>query len=154
MKEAPRSAGGHIPFPDHRTLAEVYAPCSVCDQVRTSPCRFSLCPKAAGGGQAVADPRPVALLRWTEDGELQLGMFGDGIRMLVIDEQVPHDRVYEVTHREQLHALDALIPPGTEVGHAGDERHEALVARMTALFNGKPHLRAVSGGADQGGSAA
>lgn len=98
--------------------------------------------------------RPVALLRWTEDGELQLGMFGDGIRMLVIDERVPHDRVYEVTHREQLHALDALIPPGTEVGHADDERHEALVARMTALFNGKPHLRVVSGGADPGGSLA
>lgn len=99
----------------------------------------------------MADPRPVAVLRWTEDGELQLGIFGDGCRMLVIDERCPHDRVYEVTHREPLNALASLVPPDAEIGHRDDDRQEALVARMTALFDGKPHLQAVPG---SGGSAA
>ena len=91
----------------------------------------------------MADCRPVAVLRWTEEGELQLGIFGDSCRMLVVDERCQHDRVFEVTHREPLKALDALIPPGTEVGHAADDRHEALVAKMTALFEGRPHLTVV-----------
>jgi hypothetical protein len=92
------------------------------------------------------DPRPVAMLRWTEDGELQLGMFGDGVRMLVIDERCPDDRIYEVTHREPLSSLDLLVPPGSEIGHRNDDRHAALVERMTALFEGRPHLAIVPSG--------
>lgn len=143
-----------MPFDGHRNCAGEVR-CAECKQLRKQGCRHALCPLAqvAGGGQVVADQRPVAILRWTEEGELQLGMFGDGIRMLVVDERAPHDRVYEVTHREPLKALDALIPPGTEIGHAADERHDALVARMTALFEGKPHLQVIASNPGQGSSA-
>lgn len=145
----PLPALGHMPFHGHRTAAAVAERwCAECKQLRAAPCRYSLCALAEPDAAHVADHRPVAVLRWSEDGDLQLGMFGAGCRMLVVDERCPHDRIYEVTQRAPLEAIDAIIPPGSEIGHAGDERHTALVERMTALFEGRPHLVAVpSGGA-------
>lgn len=93
----------------------------------------------------MADDRPVALIRFDEMGEMQLGIFGQGVRLVVIDERAPHDRVYEVTHREPLKALNRLVSPDEPIGHANEARHEAMVARMTALFAGKPHLQVVGG---------
>jgi hypothetical protein len=144
----PLAASGHMPFHGHRTCAEPDKRwCAECKQLRAEPCRYSLCAlaKALGGGH-VADLRPVAVVRWTDDGEMQLGIFGDGVRMLVIDERSPHDRLFEITHREPLRALDALVPAGSEIGHRDDDRHDAMVERMRSLFEGKPHLTAVPSG--------
>ena len=49
MTDAPRPASGHMPFAGHRTLAEAYAPCTACDQVRSHPCGYGLCPKLTAG---------------------------------------------------------------------------------------------------------
>lgn len=78
---------------------------------------------------------------------MQFGLFGDGCRFLVIDERCPHDRVYEVTHREPLAKLEQMIPVDAEIGHAGDGRQEALVGVVMAAVEGRPHLAvAPSGG--------
>ncbi|MES2138003.1 MAG: hypothetical protein V4502_13220 [Pseudomonadota bacterium] len=93
---------------------------------------------------AAADAaQPVALVRFTTEGEMQLGMFGDGFRFLVIDERCPEDRVYELTAVQPRKVLEVLVPAGTAIGSANDERHDALVARMEALFTGRPHLTVV-----------
>lgn len=144
----PLAARGTMPFAGHKSCAEERW-CRECRQLRHDACAYPLCDLALTGGlkgERVVDDRPVAVVRWTEDGELQLGMFGEGLRMLVVDERATHDRVYEITHREPLKALERLVPSDSEIGSAEDDRHEALVARMTALFEGRPHLTAVRNG--------
>lgn len=91
----------------------------------------------------MTDQRPVCVARFMPDGALQFCIFGEGCRFLIIDEQAPHDRVYEFGHREPLEKLVALVPPDALIGHAGEPRHEALKNIIEAVAAGRPHLRSI-----------
>ncbi|QAY77907.1 hypothetical protein [Sphingosinicella sp. BN140058] len=87
---------------------------------------------------------PIALLRFTADGEMQMCIAGEEpIRFLVVDDRCPNDRVYEVTTRIGAAEFARIVPEDASVGSKADERHEALVARIEAAINGRSHLRSV-----------
>lgn len=87
---------------------------------------------------------PVALVQIARDGSLRLSVFGEApLRLLVVDERCPADRVYEVTERQPQADLDELVPPGAAIGHAADGRHAALLNRIEAAQSGRRHLRSI-----------
>lgn len=64
------------------------------------------------------------------------------VRVFVVDERCPNDRVYELTQRFERAELLGMIGE-SEIGHAGDARHKAVTNRINAAVDGKPHLRSV-----------
>lgn len=76
-------------------------------------------------------------------------VMGANVRMLVIDENVPNDRVYEITSRAHPKVLDELLQETETVGHADDqsaaqERAEQLFKRVASGRAPLPHyLRVV-----------
>ncbi len=54
-------------------------------------------------------------------------VIGANVQLFVVDENVPHDRVYEVTSRQHPKIIDELIPPLAPIGHADDGTREAAV---------------------------
>jgi hypothetical protein len=90
---------------------------------------------------------PVALVRFLPDGELELFAFADEggaeLRMLVVDERCPSDRVYEIVERVPLAGLSALVKPGEPIGSRDDARHAALLAMVEAAREGRTHLEIV-----------
>ena len=89
----------------------------------------------------------IVVLHSDEDGEQSYHVFGDGVRLFVVDERVPNDRVYEVLSRDDPATLRDLIPEGSDIGSSQDERHPAIVHRINALRDGKPFLTLATTGA-------
>lgn len=49
-------------------------------------------------------------------------VFGDNdVRMFVVDENAPNDRVYEILRRHKTDEIVRLIPNGSEIGNMNDE---------------------------------
>ncbi|WLT09619.1 hypothetical protein RAM19_05675 [Bartonella apihabitans] len=49
-------------------------------------------------------------------------VFGDNdVRMFVVDENAPNDRVYEILRRHKREEIVQLIPNGSEVDNMNDE---------------------------------
>lgn len=86
--------------------------------------------------------RPVCVVHISENGDETYSVFG-AARMLIIDERAPHDRIYEISSRMDARELAALIGE-SEIGHAEDERHEAIAACINAAIDGRKHLSIVS----------
>ena len=86
----------------------------------------------------------IVTVHFDERGEISYHVFGDErVRLFIVDERAPHDRVYEYTQRQPATAFRDLIPEGTGIGHSGDDRHEAIKARIEAWQDGVSHLRSV-----------
>ena len=84
------------------------------------------------------------VVRIDERGEYSYHVFGgDSIRLFLIDERCPHDRVYEWLSRDSADEFRQLIPEGSEIGSSQDERHEAVANVITSHQEGRPHLRVV-----------
>jgi len=87
------------------------------------------------------------VVRFDEDGDISYGVFGDErVRLFIIDERAPNDRVYEWLPRRAPSDLVGIIPPDAEIGSSADERHAAIAARILAHDAGLPHLSAVTPG--------
>jgi hypothetical protein len=66
------------------------------------------------------------------------------VKLLVVDERCPGDRVFEVTARLSDAELAALVPPAAPIGGDDDARHVALLAAEAAAIAGRPRLRLAS----------
>lgn len=74
--------------------------------------------------------KAVAVVRFNEEGFATYHLAADeSVRLFVVDERSPHDRVYEITSRCDG-AEVAEILGNDPIGHCGDTRHAALVARI------------------------
>lgn len=83
------------------------------------------------------------IVQFDQNGELSYHVIGDDrVRLFIVDERAPHDRVYEWTQRSPASEFRRLIPEGAEIGHGKDSRHAAIAARIEA--GGKPHLTVIS----------
>lgn len=92
----------------------------------------------------VAGIAGAVIVRFDEDGELSYHVFGDErVRLFIVDERSPHDRVYEMTQRDDPATFREIIPSGETIGHSGDERHEAIARRVEAMMDGRPRLSVV-----------
>ncbi|MFE8106896.1 hypothetical protein [Sphingomonas melonis] len=90
----------------------------------------------------------IVVVHFDEDGEQTYHVFGsEGIRLFIVDERAPNDRVYEVVSREDPATFRDLVPEGAEIGSSQDERHPAIVHRINALRDGKPFLTLATTGA-------
>lgn len=65
-----------------------------------------------------------------------------GVRLLVIDEATPHDRVYQVSRQLEPAEQAALIGKGP-IGSCDDERHAAMAARIEEALGGPKRLTLV-----------
>lgn len=70
---------------------------------------------------------------------------GDEVRVFVVDEGAPDDRVYELLQRHDASIIRELIPDGTVIGNMNDERHAAIENRITADLDGRPRFSLISG---------
>lgn len=92
----------------------------------------------------MTDSKGIVVLRFDEDGEQSYHVFGDaGVRLFIVDERSPNDRVYEVLSRDDPSTFRDLIPEGAEIGSSDDERHVAIVHRVEALRDGRKFLSVV-----------
>jgi hypothetical protein len=62
---------------------------------------------------------------------------GDGVRLFVVDDNCPNDRVFEYTRRDPASVFAELIPDGSEIGSPQDARHEACANRINAALDGR-----------------
>lgn len=92
----------------------------------------------------MAEIEQVVIVRFDEDGEIDYTVIGDDrVRLFIVDERAPHDRVYEYTSSDPVERLREIIPRGSIIGSQHDDRHEAIVARILAAREGRAHLEVV-----------
>jgi hypothetical protein len=92
----------------------------------------------------MGDIEGIVCVHYDEHGEIEFHVFGDErVRLFIVDERAPNDRVYEYTSRTDPAALRMLTPEGVDIGNRNDERHEAIAHRILSRQDGKPHLRSV-----------
>ncbi len=85
------------------------------------------------------------IVKFDKNGDIGYRVFGDeDVRLFIVDERAPNDRVYEWTQRADLATFREIIPSGTEIGSSQDARHPAIEARIKAYEIGEAHLRPVA----------
>jgi hypothetical protein len=90
-------------------------------------------------------PVAIVAVHYDEQGEISFHVFGgDEVRLFIVDERAPNDRVYEWTQREPVAGFRDLVPEGCEIGHSEDDRHAAIAHVVESYVSGKRHLRAIS----------
>jgi hypothetical protein len=95
-------------------------------------------------GEAEKALRSVVIVRFDEDGEIDYHVCGDEtVRVFIVDESAPHDRVYEWLPRCAADEIRAIIPAGCEIGSNQDDRHHAVETTILAHLDGRPRLRVV-----------
>lgn len=83
------------------------------------------------------------IVRFTESGDLEYMVSPDErVRLFIVDERCPHDRVFEWTRRVEPAAIVAMLG-NSPIGSAQDERHEAIAHTINAYVDGKPRLAVV-----------
>lgn len=77
------------------------------------------------------------------DGDIAV-MTDEPCAVYVVNDHVPHDRVYRLTeaHTVSAAAVDAELKDDA-IGHSGDARHAAAENRILSIVDGKPHLKPV-----------
>lgn len=85
----------------------------------------------------------VVIVHFNEDGEMSYHVFGEKVRLFIVDERVPNDRVYEWLSRSEPSQLREMIPAGSDIGNQNDERHEAIKHRVLAAGDGRSYLSVV-----------
>ena len=82
------------------------------------------------------------IVHFDEEGELSYHICGNKVRLFVVDERCPHDRVYEMTSRVSNADIGKILK-NSPIGHSGDERHPAIKARIKAMLDDRSHLSVV-----------
>ncbi|AYJ87629.1 hypothetical protein D3Y57_19020 [Sphingomonas paeninsulae] len=62
---------------------------------------------------------------------------GSGLRLFIVDERAPHDRVYEWLPRNSIAQIEEVMPADSEVGSSADARHPAIANRLHAEWAGE-----------------
>jgi hypothetical protein len=83
------------------------------------------------------------IVRFTETGELDYLVSPDArVRLFIVDERCPNDRVFEWTRRVEPAAIVEMLG-NSEIGHSKDERHPAIAHVIEAYMDGRPRLSVV-----------
>lgn len=92
----------------------------------------------------MTDIRSIVAVHFDEHGEISYHVFGgEEVRLFIVDERAPNDRVYEWLPREDKTCFRKLIPVGTDIGSSHDERHGAIEHVINAVQSSKRHLAVV-----------
>ncbi len=83
------------------------------------------------------------IVHFATDGDMLYFVNGESVRLFIVDERSPHDRVYEWLPRDTQGVIDTIIPADAEIGNNQDDRHAALTHAVLAWIDGKPHLEVV-----------
>lgn len=78
---------------------------------------------------------PTMVVRFDADGEIEYWRTGD-VRLLIIDERAPSDRVYECSAGVVTHAHIAAMVGTDRIWHLGDK--PGANAMVRAALDGKP----------------
>ncbi len=81
------------------------------------------------------------IVHFDSDGELMFYAAGN-VRLFIVDERAPNDRVFEWTDRV-LPSQIASIIGDSPIGSPDDERHAAIEHKVVALVEGRPRLEVV-----------
>ena len=77
-----------------------------------------------------------------ENGVFDVVYATEGVRVLIVDESAPNDRVYEAAPNSSAKEITELVGDDP-VGSRNDDRHKAIAARVIAAIDGKPHLSTI-----------
>ena len=80
------------------------------------------------------------------DGQTSYRVIGDKVRLFIVDECAPDDRVYEYLSRDPAEVFREIIPEGSEIGSSEDDRQDAIAHRVEAALEGRSHLSVVPNG--------
>jgi hypothetical protein len=83
------------------------------------------------------------IVRYDSHGEIEFLVNGENVRLYIVDERAPGDRVYEILTRTPDAVIEQIVPVGESIGNNLDERHAVLAHKITAYVEGKPHLEIV-----------
>ena len=76
-------------------------------------------------------------------GDMSYFVNGEQVRLFIVDECSPNDRVYEWLPRCDVAQIAAVIPADSDIGSDQDDRHEAITHAVEAMIAGKRHLEVV-----------
>lgn len=94
---------------------------------------------------------PVVIVHITDESGIPTGYLAHGdVRLFVVDENVPNDRVYEMTERQTIEEIRAIVPEDAPIGSKHDARHPALEAAILAHVEGRPRFSIVGGDDGEG----
>ncbi len=86
----------------------------------------------------------MVVVHFDENGDQSYLVAGDErVRLYIIDERAPNDRVYEWLPRCDGAAIKALFRDGEPIGSSQDERHNAVAHAINAYAEGRPRLTVV-----------
>lgn len=86
----------------------------------------------------------IVIVHRQENGDVNYHVAGDDrVRVFIVDEQAPDDRVYEWTQRCDRSVVDEILGDSPR-GHKGDARHEALKHKIERAMEGRSHLEPVN----------
>lgn len=92
----------------------------------------------------MADIKSAVVMHIDTDGSSSLLVCGaEGVRVFVIDERAPNDRVYEITGRDTAEEINKAIGD-SPIGNACDDRHEAIKNSIKAELDGRPKFHVVT----------
>lgn len=86
------------------------------------------------------------IVHFDEHGELSYFAHGKHVRLFIVDERAPHDRVYEWLPRCDVVEIAEIIPKSAVIGSSKDRRHKAAKLRIIAATEGRDHLVLVDEG--------
>lgn len=82
------------------------------------------------------------IVHFDHHGDINYLVNGEAVRLFIVDERAPHDRVFEWLPRNGPGEIIAMLGE-SEIGNNQDARHEAVAHFINNALAGKPHLRAV-----------
>jgi hypothetical protein len=90
--------------------------------------------------EAVAQPQPIVIVHFDERGDVSY-LKSPGVRLLIVDERSPHDRVYDYLTESPESAFSPFL--ACDIGSSKDGRHDAIKRRLEAEDEGRSHLEPV-----------
>lgn len=92
----------------------------------------------------MSDIERVVIVRHMENGDIDYLVAGDDrVRVFIVDERAPGDRVFEWTRRCDGSEVEKVLGDSPR-GHSGDERHAALTHKIERAIEGRKHLEIVT----------
>ncbi|KQO88234.1 hypothetical protein ASF33_21960 [Methylobacterium sp. Leaf92] len=87
----------------------------------------------------------VTVIAHITEGEISptYHVIGAGVRLFVVDDNHPGDRVFEWLGRSPESVIGELIPEGSSIGSSQDQRHAAVTNSIDALVNDRPRFTIV-----------
>lgn len=84
----------------------------------------------------------LVIVHYDEDGQARFYCAGEEVRLFIVDERAPGDRVYEWLSRDSADTIRGILRDDP-IGSSADERHEAIKHKVLKAIEGKRHLEPV-----------